>query len=53
MRESRGTGSFVGIMERKTAADFDQELLDLYDEETAAKLAWQRTVDFFNARLRA
>jgi len=44
-------------MNRPTAKDFDQELLDLgvattprYDEQ-AAKLAWSRTIEFFNKHL--
>jgi carboxymethylenebutenolidase len=51
-------------MERKQASDFDQERLNLYDDYAhgrigrrgflhgAAKVAWQRTLDFFNASLR-
>lgn len=46
--------------------DISQEVFDLYDnvnhgfhnnttpryDETAAKLAWKRTIDFFNEKLR-
>ncbi len=41
-------------MVRKTASDFDPEVLRLFDkyDEAVAKVAWQRTVSFFNARLR-
>lgn len=54
-------------MERQTAHDFDQDLLVLFDayvhdgfhndttpryEAAAAKLAWERTVAFFNKNVR-
>ena len=52
-------------MERKTSRDFDPEVLHKYPgtqhgfnndptpryDEAAAKLAWQRTVAFFNTNL--
>ena len=43
-------------MTRKTAQDFDQELLILFDapryDAAAAKLAWKRTLAFFGSHLR-
>ena len=44
------------LVTRKTAQNFDQELLILFDapryDAAAAKLAWERTLAFFGSRLR-
>jgi hypothetical protein len=59
-------GDRQDAMERKQAADFDQELLLIHyaenDDrinagwpayhEAAANLAWQRAIDFFNKEVR-
>ena len=53
-------------MERKTAAEYDPQLLKLYDryvhgdidrlqflDDAATKLAWDRTISFFAETLKA